>query len=87
MLLFETFKCMDGKNPRAIITDKCPAMIKSVPITFLRTYHHHCIWHILKNEAEKLGALAYRMELYKPFRKCLHDAHSEREFELQWNEK
>lgn len=30
MWLFETFRCMVGKHPRAIITDKCPAIKKII---------------------------------------------------------
>lgn len=84
MWFFETFlKYMNGEHLRAIIINQCRAIEKVIPITFLRAYHHLYIWHILKKKAKKLGALAYRKEFYAPFHKCIYDAHSKHDFELQ----
>lgn len=79
--LFQAFlKCINGKHPGAIITDQDPAMYKVIAITFPTTHHWLCIWHILKKEFEKLGAIVHKKEFIEHFHSCLY---SEGEFTSQ----
>ncbi|XP_058076451.1 protein FAR1-RELATED SEQUENCE 5-like [Magnolia sinica] len=83
--LFESWrKAMQGKSPKAIITDQDPAMTKAISIVFPNTFHRYCIWHIMQKVPEKLGAIAHRDEFIRPFNDCVWNSQTSEDFEDSW---
>ncbi|XP_058071162.1 protein FAR-RED IMPAIRED RESPONSE 1-like [Magnolia sinica] len=75
---------MQGKSPKAIITDQDPAMTKAISIVFPNTFHQYCIWHIMQKVPEKLGAIAHRDEFIRSFNDCVWNSQTSEDFEDSW---
>ncbi|XP_042983189.1 protein FAR-RED IMPAIRED RESPONSE 1-like [Carya illinoinensis] len=84
--LFETWlKCMDGRAPKAIITDQDRAMKNAIAIVFPNTRHRYCLWHIMRKLPEKLGSHAeYKCGLKSALQKCIYNSRTSGEFEKSW---
>ncbi|KAG6646712.1 hypothetical protein CIPAW_07G027200 [Carya illinoinensis] len=84
--LFQTWlTCMDGKAPKAIITDQDRAMKNAISLVFPKARHRFCLWHILKKLPEKLGSHgAYKTGLKSQLQNCVYDSHTIKEFEGSW---
>ncbi|KAF5462201.1 hypothetical protein F2P56_018228 [Juglans regia] len=77
---------MDGKVPKAIITDQNRAIKNAIAIVFPDSRHRFCLWHILKNVSEKLGShSAYNTGLKSQLLKCVYDSQTIEEFESCWD--
>ncbi|XP_041017975.1 protein FAR-RED IMPAIRED RESPONSE 1-like [Juglans microcarpa x Juglans regia] len=50
--------CMNGRAPKAMITDQDRAMKSAIAIVFPETRHRYCLWHIMRKLPEKLGSHA-----------------------------
>ncbi|KAF5477038.1 hypothetical protein F2P56_003717 [Juglans regia] len=85
--LFETWlKCMDGRAPKAIITDLDRAMKNAIAIVFPNTRHRFCLWHIMRKLPEKLGSHSqYSCGLKSALQKCVYDCQTSKEFEKSWD--
>ncbi|XP_074306281.1 protein FAR-RED IMPAIRED RESPONSE 1-like [Silene latifolia] len=46
---------MGGKEPKYIITDQDPGILKAVPLVFKITCHRYCMWHIMNKVPSKYG--------------------------------
>ena len=55
--LFETFvEVMQGQKPGIVLTDQDSTMKVDVPRVFGDSLHRFCIWHVLKNMKDNMGA-------------------------------
>ncbi|XP_074271542.1 protein FAR-RED IMPAIRED RESPONSE 1-like [Silene latifolia] len=46
---------MGGKEPKYIITDQDPSILKAVPIVFKTARHRYCMWHIMNKVPSNFG--------------------------------
>ncbi|XP_074271529.1 protein FAR-RED IMPAIRED RESPONSE 1-like [Silene latifolia] len=46
---------MGGKEPKYIITDQDPGILKAVPLVFKTARHRYCMWHIMNKVPSKYG--------------------------------
>ncbi|KAL5711408.1 hypothetical protein ACHQM5_021868 [Ranunculus cassubicifolius] len=76
---------MEGKAPRAIITDQDLAIKAAIKEVFPETCHRFCLWHIMRKIPEKLGSVckADPKFMYR-FNKCIYDSLTIEEFESRW---
>ncbi|KAL6903740.1 hypothetical protein ACP4OV_004553 [Aristida adscensionis] len=85
--LFKTFKkCMNGKGPKAILTDNCRAMEVAIADVFPDAVHRVCKWHVLKKAKERLGNIysGKRSSFKDDFHKLLNQSLTSEEFEGGW---
>ncbi|KAF5468087.1 hypothetical protein F2P56_012268 [Juglans regia] len=84
--LFDTWlKCMDGRAPKAIITDQDRAMKNAIAIVFPNTRHRYCLWHIMRKLPEKLGShTEFKYGLKSALQRCVYDSQTSDEFEKSW---
>ncbi|XP_042983210.1 protein FAR1-RELATED SEQUENCE 5-like [Carya illinoinensis] len=84
--LFDTWlKCMDGRAPKAIITDQDRAMKNAIAITFPNTRHRYCLWHTMRKLPEKLGSHAeFKCGLKSALQRCVYDSLTSDEFEKSY---
>ncbi|XP_074315186.1 uncharacterized protein LOC141651369 [Silene latifolia] len=61
---------MGGKEPKYIITDQDPGILKAVPLVFKTARHRYCIWHIMNKVPSKYGMTR---DDYSMFLKKLND--------------
>lgn len=85
--LFETFvEVMQGKKPGIVLTDQDSAMKVAVPRVFPNAMHRFCIWHILKNVKDNMGAyMALREGMEKDMLKAILQSITVDEFEENWS--
>ncbi|XP_042942940.1 protein FAR1-RELATED SEQUENCE 5-like [Carya illinoinensis] len=57
-LFREWLDCMNGRAPKAIITDQDRAMKSAIVIVFPETRYGYCFWHIMRKLPEKLRSHA-----------------------------
>ncbi|KAF5472521.1 hypothetical protein F2P56_009233 [Juglans regia] len=86
--LFEVWlMCMNGRTPKAIITNKDWAMKNAIAIVFPNSCHRYCLWHIKRKLSEKLGShKAYDIGLKMAIQSALYDTQSCEEFEEKWRQ-
>ncbi|XP_062188634.1 protein FAR1-RELATED SEQUENCE 5-like isoform X2 [Phragmites australis] len=87
--LFGTFKkCMNGKEPKSILTDNCQAMEVAIGEVFPNTLHQVCKWHVLKKAKERVGNIysGKRSPFKEEFHKVLNQSRTVEEFEYAWRE-
>ncbi|XP_040996021.1 protein FAR-RED IMPAIRED RESPONSE 1-like [Juglans microcarpa x Juglans regia] len=84
--LFDTWlKYMDGRAPKAIITDQDRAMKNAIAIVFPNTRHRYCLWHIMRKLSEKLGShVEFKYGLKSALQRCVYDSQTSDEFEKSW---
>ncbi|XP_062162209.1 protein FAR1-RELATED SEQUENCE 4-like [Alnus glutinosa] len=76
--------CMNGRAPRAIITDQDRAMKNAIAIVFPETRHRYCLWHIMRKLPEKFGAHANFDGIKSALQSCLYDSQTIEEYEKNW---
>ncbi|XP_042958025.1 protein FAR-RED IMPAIRED RESPONSE 1-like [Carya illinoinensis] len=77
--------CMNGKAPKAIITDQDRAMKNAIACVFPQTRHRYCLWHIMRKLPEKLGSHAkFNTGLKTDIQTALYDSQTTTEFEERW---
>ncbi|KAF5442587.1 hypothetical protein F2P56_035228 [Juglans regia] len=80
-------ECMDGRAPKAIITDQDRAMKSAIAVVFPHTRHRYCLWHIMRKLPEKLGShAAFNAWLKTAIQNALYDSHTCGEFEEKWGQ-
>jgi transposase-like protein len=73
--LFKTWlKCMNGRSPKAIITDQDRAMKNAINIIFPNAHHRLCLWHILKKIPDKFGSHSQYHAIKNAIRSCVYDS-------------
>ncbi|XP_018814566.2 protein FAR1-RELATED SEQUENCE 4-like [Juglans regia] len=73
---------MDGRAPKAIITDQDRAMKAAIALVFPDTRHRYCLWHIMRKLPEKLGShAAFNAGLKTAIQSALYDSQTCDEFE------
>jgi hypothetical protein len=83
--LFETWlKCMNGRSPKAIITDQDRAMKSAINIVFPNARHRFCLWHILKKIPDKFGSHSQYHAIKSALRSCVYDSQTCDEFDTSW---
>ena len=84
--LFETFVgVMEGKKPRLVLTDQCAAMKIAIGLVFSDALHRLCIWHILKNLRDNMGAyMAAMLGMEETISELIMESMSIEEFEEGW---
>ncbi|KAF5474356.1 hypothetical protein F2P56_006261 [Juglans regia] len=79
--------CMNGRAPKAMITDQDRAMKSAIAIVFPETCHRYCLWHIMRKLPEKLGSHAqFNAGLKTDLQTALYDSHTSGEFEESWGQ-
>jgi len=76
--------CMNGRAPKAIITDQDRAMKNVIAIVFPETRHRYCLWHIMKKISEKFGAHANFDGIKSALDTFLYDSQTCEEYETNW---
>jgi hypothetical protein len=85
--LFKSWlECMNGRTPRAIITDQDRAMKNAIAIVFPETRHRYCMGHIMKKLSEKFGSHASFDGIKSALHTCLYDSQTCEEFEENWKD-
>ncbi|KAG2708236.1 hypothetical protein I3760_05G182800 [Carya illinoinensis] len=86
--LFEAWlECMNGRAPKAIITDQDRAMKSAVAMVFPNTRHRYCLWHIMRKLLEKLGShAAFNAGLKTTIQSAIYDSQTCAEFEMKWGQ-
>jgi hypothetical protein len=84
--LSETWlKCMNGRAPKAIITDQDMAIKSAIARVFPGARHRFCLWHIMRKLLEKLGSHAqYTCGLKSAIQTCVYDSQTCVEFDENW---
>ncbi|KAG6639156.1 protein FAR1-RELATED SEQUENCE 5-like [Carya illinoinensis] len=84
--LFRTWlDCMNGRAPKAIITDQDRAMKNAIEIVFPGTRHRYCLWHIMRKLPEKLGSHShFSTGLKTSIQAALYDSQTCSKFEKRW---
>ncbi|XP_042978104.1 protein FAR1-RELATED SEQUENCE 4-like isoform X3 [Carya illinoinensis] len=79
--------CMNGRAPKAIITDQDRAMKNAIALVFPGTRHRYCLWHIMRKLPEKLGSHShFSSGLKSSIQAALYDSHTSTEFEERWGQ-
>ncbi|XP_035549729.1 protein FAR1-RELATED SEQUENCE 5-like [Juglans regia] len=79
--------CMNGRAPKAIITDQDRAMKNAISIVFPETRHRYCLWHIMRKLPEKLGSHShFSTGLKTSIQAALYDSQTCTEFEERWGQ-
>ncbi|XP_042965675.1 protein FAR-RED IMPAIRED RESPONSE 1-like isoform X2 [Carya illinoinensis] len=79
--------CMNGRAPKAIITDQDQAMKNAIAIVFPETRHRYCLWHIMRKLSEKLGSHSqFSSGLKTSIQAALYDSQTCTEFEERWGQ-
>ncbi|XP_016165119.1 protein FAR-RED IMPAIRED RESPONSE 1-like [Arachis ipaensis] len=55
--------CMGGKAPKGIPTDQCATMQRTIEMCIPTTIYRWCIWHIIKNNPNKLNGYKRHEEI------------------------
>ncbi|XP_062155057.1 protein FAR1-RELATED SEQUENCE 4-like [Alnus glutinosa] len=76
--------CMNGRAPRAIITDQDRAMKNAITIVFPETRHRYCLWHIMRKLPKKFGAHANFDGIKSALQSCLYDSQTIEEYKKNW---
>ncbi|XP_074290460.1 protein FAR-RED IMPAIRED RESPONSE 1-like [Silene latifolia] len=88
-LVFTRFlAAIGGKEPKYIITDQDPGILKAVPLVFKTARHRYCMWHIMNKVPSKYGMTRddYSMFL-KKLNAIIWDEDIEAaEFDAKWEE-
>ncbi|KAF5458463.1 hypothetical protein F2P56_022490 [Juglans regia] len=80
-------ECMDGRAPKAIITDQDRAMKSAIAVVFPHTRHRYCLWHIMRKLPEKLGSHStFNAGLKIAIQNALYDSQTCGEFEEKWGQ-
>nr|GEW35750.1 protein FAR-RED impaired response 1-like [Tanacetum cinerariifolium] len=78
-------ECMDGRPPKAIITDQCPSMKVAVAEVFPEAHHRLCLWHIMKKIPQKLGGYSEYKGIKKTLKIIVYESVEHQEFEDGWS--
>ncbi|KAG7984647.1 hypothetical protein I3843_04G170700 [Carya illinoinensis] len=80
-------ECMNGRAPKAIITDQDRAMKSVIALVFPDTRHRYCLWHIMRKLPEKLGShTMYNAGLKTSIQSASYDSQTCAEFEMKWGQ-
>jgi hypothetical protein len=83
--LFEAWlKCMNGRAPRAIITDQDRAMKNAINKVFPNARHRFCLWHVLKKISKKFGSHSQYNAIMSAIRNCVYNSQTCDEFDASW---
>ncbi|XP_074306307.1 protein FAR1-RELATED SEQUENCE 7-like [Silene latifolia] len=79
---------MSGKEPKYIITDQDPGILKAVPIVFKTARHRYCMWHIMNKVPSKFGVTRedYSEFVKKPNAIIWDEDIKATEFDAKWDE-
>ncbi|XP_074301239.1 protein FAR-RED IMPAIRED RESPONSE 1-like [Silene latifolia] len=79
---------MGGKEPKYIITDQDPGILKAVPLVFKTARHRYCMWHIMNKVPSKYGMARDDYSVFlKKLNAIIWDEDIEAaEFDAKWEE-
>ncbi|KAF5477834.1 hypothetical protein F2P56_004446 [Juglans regia] len=79
--------CMNGRAPKAIITNYDRAIKSAISTVFPDTRHRYCLWHIMQKLTEKLGShTQFNVGLKTSIESALYDSQTCGEFEDKWRQ-
>jgi hypothetical protein len=81
-VLSKFLKCMEGKQPQAVITDGDGAMREAIKQVFPDATHRLCAWHLNRNAGENVK----KPEFGEAFRKAMYSNFTKDEFEEYWSQ-
>ncbi|CAJ2642864.1 unnamed protein product [Trifolium pratense] len=76
-------ECMEGKQPKAVVTDGDGAMREAIKQIFPDATHRLCAWHLNKNAVENVKD---NPEFLDGFQKAMYSNFTKDEFEEYWSE-
>ncbi|XLT57603.1 hypothetical protein HN873_050207 [Arachis hypogaea] len=79
-VLQQFLECMEGKAPKAVITDGDTSMRNAIRHVFPETHHRLCAWHLLRNATSNICDSRFT----QLFRHCMLADMEVDEFEAQW---
>ncbi|CAN0858424.1 Protein FAR1-RELATED SEQUENCE 7 [Linum grandiflorum] len=71
---------MDGKKPKAVVTDGDLAMLNAIKEVFLEAVNCRCAWHIRKN----LKSLHFKKEVIDDWYRFVYHNYDKTVFEEKW---
>ncbi|XP_074300993.1 protein FAR-RED IMPAIRED RESPONSE 1-like [Silene latifolia] len=79
---------MGGKEPKYIITDQDPGILKGVPLVYKTMCHRYCMWHIMNKVSTKYGVTREDYyEFVKKLNAIIWDEDIQAaEFDAKWEE-
>ncbi|XP_074314036.1 protein FAR-RED IMPAIRED RESPONSE 1-like [Silene latifolia] len=79
---------MGGKEPKYVITDQDPGILKAVPLVFKTARHRYCMWHIMNKVPSKYGITRDDYSVFlKKLNAIIWDEDIEAaEFDTKWEE-
>ncbi|XP_021726195.1 protein FAR1-RELATED SEQUENCE 5-like [Chenopodium quinoa] len=84
--LLTTFKkSMGGSQPATIFTYQDMEMSNAIEKVFPHSRHRLCIWHLIKNDVSRFGALKRNTSFKDAFNKCLSGCVTAEEFQICWD--
>ncbi|KAK9226089.1 hypothetical protein WN943_011136 [Citrus x changshan-huyou] len=82
MWLLVTFlDAMEGKHPKAVLTDGDKAMHKVISTTLPQSIHRLCCWHLERNAQTNVG----RTEFTADFKDCMLYTKDHQDFQDKWD--
>ncbi|XP_043717744.1 protein FAR1-RELATED SEQUENCE 5-like [Telopea speciosissima] len=85
--LFQSWlKAMDNVQPKSILTDEDPAIMRAIRHVFPSSVHHLCGWHLEKHRTSHMGPLYKKYpDMKNAYYSCIHDSKTIAEFEQKWD--
>ncbi|XP_057420178.1 protein FAR1-RELATED SEQUENCE 5-like isoform X1 [Lotus japonicus] len=81
-LLEHFLRAMDGKHPKAVITDGAVVMKNAIQRVFPNAHHRLCAWHLLCNANTNIGNPLFT----QAFRWCMFGDYDIGKFQKKWDE-
>ncbi|ESR41773.1 hypothetical protein CICLE_v10013892mg, partial [Citrus x clementina] len=80
-LLVTFLHAMEGKHPKAVLTDGDKAMRKAISTTLPQSIHRLCCWHLERNAQSNVG----RTEFTADFKDCMLYTKDHQDFQDKWD--
>ena len=78
---------MDGKKPKALLSDQCASIECGIKNIFGdETLHRYCVWHIMNKLPTKLGNIVNKKQVEEDIKAIVYGSVTRFEFEARWNE-
>ncbi|XP_043694259.1 protein FAR1-RELATED SEQUENCE 5-like [Telopea speciosissima] len=84
--LFQSWlKAMDNVQPKSILIDEDPAIMRAIRHVFPNCVHRLCGWHLEKHRTSHMGSLYKKYpDLKNAYYSCIHDSKTITDFEQKW---
>ncbi|XP_043700011.1 protein FAR1-RELATED SEQUENCE 5-like [Telopea speciosissima] len=77
---------MDNVQPKSILTNEDPTIMREIRHVFPSSIHRLCGWHLEKHRTSHMGPLYKKYpHLKNAYYSCIHDSKTITEFEQKWD--